>query len=83
MDYQIEYINNDKPGTATAIITGINGCYGTTELTFDIINDPNASDPELVDAAQTYDEVGNIVIMLSVISVVFGLVLIMLRKREE
>ncbi len=37
-DYEVEYKNNVIPGTATAIIKGINDFEGTVELTYTITN---------------------------------------------
>lgn len=37
VDYSISYVNNNKAGTATATITGINGYSGTVRKTFKIV----------------------------------------------
>lgn len=36
-DYVVEYVNNIKAGTATAVFTGIGGYRGTTKKTFKIV----------------------------------------------
>ena len=36
IDYEVEYVDNDAPGTATVIITGINNFCGTEKITFEI-----------------------------------------------
>lgn len=40
VDYTVSYTNNINVGTATAIITGINGFTGTTEVKFSIVANP-------------------------------------------
>lgn len=34
--YSVTYVNNDRPGTATAVIKGTGGCTGTKMLNFEI-----------------------------------------------
>ena len=39
-DFEVSYYNNDKIGTATAVITGIGRYSGTISTTFDIVKSP-------------------------------------------
>ena len=54
--YEVAYQNNDKPGTATIVITGIDNFDGTIETTFEIYCDHTPGDWVVVQAATTMEE---------------------------
>lgn len=52
LDYAISYENNNRPGTATAIVTGKGDCFGTKTATFRIV-DKRVSGSGISGGAQT------------------------------
>lgn len=52
--YMVKYSNNDRKGTAKAIITGINGYVGTIEKSFEIIEDISIKDVNLAETSCIY-----------------------------
>lgn len=51
IDYSLSYIGNDKPGTATVVITGKGGYSGTISVEFQIVEDsePSTGDTDTPD----------------------------------